>query len=405
MSGPGLTSLVYSNLERRPWRSLILVLCVAAVVGMQVAAAILDRAGRRGLERGLNRMGADLVAVPRGLSESMADSIMTGEAALFYMDQSFEKKIASFDFVGRTSAQLYIKSLAGASCCSAWNVFLIGFDPETDFTVRPWISQNMERPLGPDEVLVGAAIGKDPGATLKFYGHEFLVAGSLDPTGMGLDVTVFIPIESAYLMAKESSAKADKPLDIEPGRVSAVLIGLKPEDHGGLSVSRAAFELEKAIPEISVVQPNDLMLKMRNNLAGTLRSLRASSYAIWPVAALLTGLVFAMATGERRREIGLLRALGATRAFVFRMIVIEALALVVSGALVGLIVSIGLMAGFSRLIAKYLEVPFYWPGVADMGMLVVLALALALITGVLAALYPAYLASSMEPYEAIRRGE
>ena len=36
---------------------------------------------------------------------------------------------------------------------------LNGFDPATDFTVRPWLAEHLDRPLADHEVLVGAAVG------------------------------------------------------------------------------------------------------------------------------------------------------------------------------------------------------------------------------------------------------
>lgn len=405
MSRPGLSLLIRKNLWRRPFRNGILVVCVAAVVGMQVAAALIDRASRHGLELGINRLGADLVAVPRGLEQELVNSYMTGEAAIFYMDRALEKRIEEFDFVEQTSAQVFIRSLSGASCCSAWNVFLVGFEPETDFTVRPWLSDNRDLVLGPDDVLAGKGIGIEPGASVKFYGHVYNVAGMLDATGTGLDRTVFIPIKTAYLMAAESSVKAEKTLTVTPDQISSVMIRLKPEDKGGLPAFRAAYELEMAVPEISVIQPDDLLVKVQRNLAGTLGTLRSASYAVWPVTALLIGLVFAMAAGERQREIGILRAMGATRFFVFRMILFESLSLAGAGTLFGLLVSVGLVGAFSRLIALTLEVPFHWPEPGALAFLLFAAALLALLTGALAALLPALQSSFMEPYDAIRRGE
>ncbi len=405
MKTPGLFQLILKNLLRRPFRNTILVICVAAVVGMQVAAALLDRASRHGLELGIKRLGADLVAVPRGLSEELLNSYMTGEAEVFYMERALKEKIMEFDFIEGTSAQVFIKSLTGASCCSAWNVFLIGFEPRTDFTIRPWLAEQRDIILGPDDVLAGAAMGLEAGSTIRFYGHEFKVAGVLDPTGAGLDTTVFIPMDTAYLMARESAAKAEKKLDITPDRISSVLIRLKPQDRGGLPEYRAAYELEMAIPEISVIQPDDLTVKVQKNLFGTLGKLRSASYAVWPFTALLIGLVFAMAANERRREIGILRAMGAKRFFVFRMIILESLLIAGTGTIIGLVLSVGLEAAFSRLIALKLEVPFYWPGTGELATLLLIAMVLALLTGALAAFIPALRSSCMEPYEAIRRGE
>jgi len=405
VKGPGLISLVFRNLWRRPGRNGILIVCVAVVVGLEVAAALIDRASRRGVELGIERLGADLVAVPYGLDQAVADSYLTGEPALFYMDSALADRIASFEFVERTSAQVYLKSLTGASCCSTWNVFLIGFEPDRDFTVRPWLRQHLERPLGPDEVLVGSALFSEPGAAMMFYGHEFTVAGGLAPTGTGLDSTVFIPLATARLMARESRVKAEKPLELDDDRISAVMIKLKPEAEGGLPGYRAAYQLEMAIPEISVIQPDDLLLRVHKNLGATLKLLRAAGYAVWPAIALLIGLVFVMAARERQRELGLLRGLGATRSFIFRMIMLEALLVAALGTGLGLLASAGLVSGFSRLISKTLAIPFFMPAVSELTLVFAAASALALLTAALAALLPSLQASLMEPYEAIRRGE
>ncbi|MCP4676128.1 MAG: ABC transporter permease [Deltaproteobacteria bacterium] len=398
-------SLVGRNLLRRPFRTIVLVICVAMVIGMQIAATLLDRASRNGLEIGLNRLGADLVIVPRGFEEAMFESLMRGEAGLFYMDAGLEQKIAQFDFVKKTTSQIFVQSLSGASCCSVWSVFLVGFEPETDFTVRPWLNENQNRGVGDDDILVGMAIEAEPGDKLKFFGHEFQVAGVLDLAGTGLDTTVFIPIETVYRMARESATKAEKTLEITENDISAVLVKLKPGFHRGIPALQAAREIEKKHPEVGVIMPDDILVKTQRNLSGTLRALRSASYIIWPITALLVGLVFAMSTAERQREIGMLRAMGATPGFVFRIIISEALTLTAIGAVLGLVVSVGLLAGFSRLIALSLTIPFYWPGVLELAGLFMVAVILALLTGLVAAFYPALKISRMEPYEAMRRSE
>ncbi len=406
MNRPGLPSLTLKNLERRPLRTAVLVVCVAAIIGMQVAASLLDRASRRGLKIGLERLGADLVIVPRGFEETMFVSLMSGKAGLFYMDATLEDEIARLDFVAETTSQVYVKSLSNASCCSVWSVFLIGFEPETDFTVRPWLTaKNRDQTIGDNDILVGMAIEADLSTRLKFFGHEFEVVGTLDPSGTGLDTTIFIPIKTVYRMAKESQFKAEKTLDISPGDISAILVKMKHGHKRGIPALMAANQIEKAHPNVSVILPDDILTKTQQNLGGTLKALRSASYVVWPITALLIGLVFTMATAERRREIGLLRSMGARSRFVFQMIIKEAMITTGLGAVLGLVVSVGLIVGFSRLIAFSLTVPFYWPDIYELAWLFVGAVALALLTGIAAAFYPAFQISRLEPYEAMRRSE
>ncbi len=405
MKGPGAASLVKRNLLRRPVRALILVTCVASASGMQVAAGLIERGAELGYELSLKRLGADLVAVPDEFTDALERAYLTGSAALFYMDSDVEERIAGFDFVEETSSQLYVKSLSGAPCCSAGNIFLIGFEPDTDFTVRPWLDGRPDREIGPDDALVGAAFPMKDGDTIRFFGHMFTVAGVLEETGSGLDATVFIPLETAYLMAEESAEKAVQTLPIARNEISAVMVSLKPEEEGGIPIDKANYELTRNIYEISAYQPHKMIKKVQGNLAATVYGLRAAGLASWPMTMLLIGLVFAMAVRERGREIGLLRAMGASRRFVFAEVTSEALILSAAGALAGSAAAAALVSAFGRHVALTLEVPFMWPGAAQAGGFLAMAFALAVLGGAAAGAVPAYAISAMDPYEAARAME
>ena len=123
------------------------------------------------------------------------------------------------------------------------------------------------------------------------------------------------------------------------------------------------------------------------------------------MTALLIGLVFFMAVKEQQRELGLLRAMGATRLDIFKMIHIEALIISATGALAGIFISAGLVILFQSLISLMLEVPFSFPSSWELLIIAASAIGLAIITGAVAAMLPAAMSCMMEPYEAIRKGE
>jgi putative ABC transport system permease protein len=394
--------LVRKNLFRRPFRSLILVVCMAVVVGLQTASGIVEKGVTNGFDLAVKRLGADLVAVPDEYTEVMERAFITGEAALYYMDQSVEEKIASFDFVEYTSSQVYVKSLSGASCCSAGNIFIIGYEPQTDFTIKPWLSKNAVPDIGPSGLIAGSAFNLKAGDKLKFFGHDYEVKGILEATGSGLDVTAFIPIDTAYQMAYESREKAEQELNLERGDISAVMIKLKPELAGGVPLKEAVYELTKGVYEISVMEPQKMLKRIHSNMSATIYGLRAAGLAIWPTTILLIGLVFAMSVNERKREMGLMRAVGATRNYIFLVVVSEALIIIATGTLVGVIVSLGILAGFSRLIASALEVTFYWPSFEDLAGRMMVISVLSIISGCAAAAFPAFMSARLEPYEAVR---
>lgn len=103
--------------------------------------------------------------------------------------------------------------------------------------------------------------------------------------------------------------------------------------------------------------------------------------------------VMAISVPERRAEIGLRRALGATRRHVAVQFLIEALILAAIGGIGGILLGAGVTAAYARI----RDWTTLIPGVALWG-----GLAAALLIGALAGLYPALRAARLSPTEALR---
>nr|WP_246499756.1 FtsX-like permease family protein [Thiothrix unzii] len=102
-----------------------------------------------------------------------------------------------------------------------------------------------------------------------------------------------------------------------------------------------------------------------------------------------------IAVNERTGEIGLLRALGASRQQVTRLFLLEAAALAGLGGIAGLVVGISI-AWLLHAALPALPVQIDW-------LYVVLAEAVAVVTGLLAGFAPAQRASALPPVDALRR--
>jgi len=112
-----------------------------------------------------------------------------------------------------------------------------------------------------------------------------------------------------------------------------------------------------------------------------------------------------MIVNERQREIGLLRAMGALRRQVFSLIMLEAVMITAAGGVLGLGIGAALLYSVKGLILEYLKLPYLLPPLPVLQELIVGAVLFSVITGLLASLLPAVLASKLEPYKAIRQGE
>ncbi|MHB1390429.1 MAG: ABC transporter permease [Thermoleophilia bacterium] len=396
----GLLYLAGQNLRRKPFRSFVTIAIVGLAAGTLFSATLLIGSVQRSLEVGMERLGADILVVPEGAQESGEAALITGVPTSFYMDRSALKAIESTAGVDQASPQLFIESMISSQCCTG-HVQLVGYDPTTDFVVGPWLQQNLNRPLEPDEVVIGSLILANTGEQVHFFGKNFTVAGVLDATGMGADESVFMRIDDAYQMAADSAADAATALDIRPGQISSILVKTIP----GTTTDQVAQRIRTGVPGTMAITANELSRSVTDRLSGFLRGFFALDAIVWVMSLLTIAAIFSMIVNERQREIGLIRAMGGSRAFIFRLMLAEALMLTAIGGVVGIFVGGAALFIFKAIITSSLGVPYLWPPLWYFGMIMGGTLVLAVATGALASLYPAYSSSRLEPYYAIRQGE
>lgn len=391
--------LVVQNLRNRPFRSLATIFACAIIASTFFASQYLMSGAQQSLDTGMSRMGADILVAPQEYAHAGQTVLLTGEPTTFFLDPSAPATIAGIPGVAKTSPQIYIATLH-ASCCAA-PVQMIAIDPARDFTISTWLRENPGISLGRDDMIIGSAVVQDIGKNLQFYGHDFYVVGQLERTGMGVDNSVFIRFDDARVMAAESGKKAVKPLAIPDGAVSLVLVKVAPQ----ASPADVAAEIEAQVPGSRTILPNGLLSAVSGQLGAVTRLLYGSAIAVALVTVPLLGLLAAMVTHERRKEVSILRALGAKRRFVAGLLLAESFALAIMGGVIGIGVAMGFLVAYQDLIALTLQIPLLIPSpltiVAKGGD------ALLLLIGIAGAssLYPIWRVTRAEPYETIRGGE
>lgn len=396
----GLLYLAVQNLKRKPFRSFVTIAIVGLAAGTLFSATLLIGSVQRSLEAGMDRLGADVMVVPEGQQESSEAALITGEPSSFYMDQSVADQVSRTAGVEKASPQLFIESLVSSQCCTG-HVQLIGYDPATDFVVKPWLEQNLNRSLEDDEVVIGSLILANKGEQVHFYGHSFNVAGVLEATGMGVDESVFMRMQEAYEMAAESSDVAESPLDVQPGQISSVVVKVSPET----TIDQVAQRIKSDVPDVTVITAPELSRSVSDRLYGFLRGFFVLDAIVWVMSLLTIAAIFSMIVNERQREIGLIRAMGGSRNYVFRLVLTEAVLLSFIGGLMGVLVGGAGLFIFKALITSSLGIPYLWPPITFFGEMVAITLVVAMASGAVASLYPAFSSSRLEPYAAIRRGE
>jgi putative ABC transport system permease protein len=176
------------------------------------------------------------------------------------------------------------------------------------------------------------------------------------------------------------------------------MIRLEP----GADPTAVAVEIMQTVPGVTPIQSPELFQSFRRQMSGLLRGVTAIMSVTWALTVLLVGLVFSMAANERRREIGVLRALGASRRYVFQTLLAEAALLAAVGAGAG--IALGGVATylFHSLIVSTLEMPFLLPSAGELITLVLGGLVIALASVALAALLPALRVSRQDAAVAMR---
>jgi putative ABC transport system permease protein len=161
----------------------------------------------------------------------------------------------------------------------------------------------------------------------KQHAETYVVAGIFEPTNTPADRVIWIPIEGLQRMAGHNAKAATE--------VSAVLVKLKDAGAGfqmDMMYNKRGNRLTFAWPIGAILS------KLFDNIAWVDRILTFISYLVVVVATASILASIYNSLNERRREIAILRALGARRMTVFGSIVTEAAAIAALGMLAAFLV-------------------------------------------------------------------
>lgn len=391
--------LALRNVSGSSFRSWMVFFCAALMAGFVIVATVVIGGADDSLRLALERLGADIIVIPEGNEQRLESALLMGVPLHFWMPDTAVERVAAVPGVAAASPQLYLSTLRGATCCSVPEMFLIAYDPATDFTLRPWLEKHVEDGLEVGEAVGGSLVFvPEQDGELLVYGYGLELAGSLDPTGTGLDQSMFFTMDTAFEIQRLSAEQAVKALDIPPRTVSSVLVkvGLNEDPQA------VAQAISAAIPGVSPIVTNSLFRGQREQIVSLLNSVVLLLAITWVLSMALIAVVFSLAVNERRRQIGVMRALGARRQVVLRSLLLEAVLLALAGGLAGVAVAGLAIYLFRPLIIGLLGTPFLFPALPGLLALGLGALALALVGVVLAALVPALRISFQDPAISMR---
>ena len=360
--------LAYKNVVNRPARSAALVILLALLSFTAFGGTVIVSSLQNGFTSLEDRLGADIMVVPyeAATRNSLESIILQGNTGYFYMNGEVMDKIAGLDGIGRISAQYYLAS-ASTSCCSI-PVEIIGFDPETDFTITPWIKKSSGKELEYLDVVVGNDLNAFVGDTLTFYGTDVRVAAKLDKTGTKYDTAVFTDRETIRTLIKSSlDKKLNQYGNINAGNViSCVLIDVAQD----ADVETVLNDINLHVRKVKAVRTGNMIDGISRSLAGISSIAGVLLVMIRILTLIILTVAFLLMANERKKEFAVLRVIGASRSDLSKIIFLEGGIVSLAGSLIGIILGVIVVLPFSGVIESALQLPFLLP---DAGQLVLTA--------------------------------
>ena len=172
------------------------------------------------------------------------------------------------------------------------------------------------------------------------------IVGILEPTNSPLDTTIFLPLgvhllidghEAGVFLVEIPAGKSPelvKNLPVDPMRVALTAIIADPKDHLGAQILRRAFENRRGA---QVAWPQDVVPKFLRQIGNAADALTVIAWLVLLVAAVSIAVAIYNTMNERRREIAIMRSLGARRSQILTIITGEAALLSLFGAVLGVI--------------------------------------------------------------------
>jgi putative ABC transport system permease protein len=381
-----------------------LVIAVAICSGSVFTGAVFLRSVDSSVETGFSRLGADLLIVPDGTLTNITAALLTAEPTDLTLEADIVGRLASLKGVGRVAPQLVFRTDASGYGASRELVDLVAFDPGRDLTVQPWLDERLNRPLRKGDVILGGRRAETLGSELLLFGRPFTVYGRLAKTAVGThERGLFITFEtledSKGAIRQICGAKAT----LESNKLSGVLVELMP----GATGQQVRFAVLANVPGVKVVSGTSMLSSIRQGLGALLNSVFAIMTVMFASTVTMVSVMFSAIITERRRELGLLMAIGARRRQILALLLMEASIATAAGGVLGCLFCLALLRLFRHSLSYYLDgmgIPLLWLSEGAISLIAIACIAVSTVIGAAGALYPAWQASRREPYDLIREG-
>ena len=382
---------------RRKRRAVYTALGVAVGVAAVIAVLTIARAGEEKIYGEMEKYGPNLMIMPAisdmelQLGDLRLGSLAVGDNYISEDRLPEIREIADGairdalgldgdEDIATIAPKLYMNTVIQGT-----SVMVVGFIPEQEMLIKSWwrMSQG-DYPETEYEAILGArasaVLNVQLGDSIMIEGQEVQVVGVLEETGSNDDYQIFIPLETAQ-------RAFDKQGLISSADVRALCSACPVADIADL--------VNNSLPGIRAVAVKQIA-EAEMNLMGKVNRFMLALAGITLVVGSF-GVVNTMMSSvyERIKDIGIMKAVGASRRQIIKMFLYESAVVGLVGGIFGYVVGTLLSYVMGPLIFEDLAVSYvlqYLPA----------ALGLAILVAAIASVYPAYRASKISVADSLR---
>jgi putative ABC transport system permease protein len=284
---------------------------------------------------------------------------------------------------------------------------LLGVTPHYEFTMSSYsgygrfisaidVEQRANVCVLGRDIVKGLFVYEDPlNKEIKIAGRPFTVVGVMEPLGQILgqsrDNQVYIPVTTFQKYYPEITFP-ETIFGIFVRPISRAYVKSSIDEM--TDILRRRRRVPNAEPNNFGISSQDALLDIYNQLTGaTFLVLTAVSAVALMIGGIGVMNIMLVSVTERTREIGVRKAVGATRTNILSQFLIEAVVLTSFGGFVGLIVG----EVFAYLVDKYSPLPAYVPAWA-----IGVGIGISAGVGIVFGLWPAWKAARLDPIESLR---